>query len=114
MKKIYFYFVCFALLLSGLAGCGDNTDVWGEHILTAEEIAELARQDSIKEAQKNSINANLILEYNAEITILANGYDGKFVYIDTVKIAELFGITTTRMLRKSLGFVLRVQPMPII
>lgn len=97
MKKIYFYFVCFALLLSGLAGCGDNTDVWGEHILTAEEIAELARQDSIKEAQKNSINANLILEYNAEITILANGYDGKFVYIDTVKIAELFGITTTQL-----------------
>lgn len=97
MKKIYFYFVCFALLLSSLAGCGDNTDVWGEHILTAEEIAELARQDSIREAQKNSINANLILEYDAEITILANGYDGAFVYIDTVKIAELFGMTTTQL-----------------
>lgn len=97
MKNIYFYFVCFALLLSGLASCGDNMDVWGGHILTDEEIAELARQDSIKEAQKNSINANLILEYNADITILANGYDGAFVYIDTVKIAELFGITTTQL-----------------
>ncbi len=97
MKKIYFYLVCFALLMSGLVGCGDNTDVWGEHILTDEETAELARQDSIKEAQKNSINANLILEYNAEITILSNGYDGAFVYIDTVKIADLFGITPTQL-----------------
>lgn len=97
MKNIYFYLACFALLISCLVGCGDNTDIWGEHQLTPEEIDELARQDSIREAQRNSINADLILEYEAEIIILANGYDGTFVYIDTVRIAELFGITPTQL-----------------
>lgn len=97
MKKIYFYFICIALLLSGLTGCGDNTDVWGPHTLTAEEIEELNRQDSIKEAQRNTINADLILEYTTEVIILNSGYDGSFVYIDTVQIAELFDITPTQL-----------------
>lgn len=97
MKKLYFYFTCFLLVMTGVVGCGDNTDAWSEHILTADEIAEIARQDSIREAQRNTINANLILEYETEIIMLANGYDGSYVYIDTVKIADLFGITTTQL-----------------
>lgn len=95
--KLLLYFYILVILCVGMTGCGDNSDFCNPHILTEDEIAELARQDSIKEAQKNSINADLIIEYNAEITILANGYDGTFVYIDTVKIAELFNITPTQL-----------------
>lgn len=97
MKKIYLLFLFAAIIILGVSSCGENSDVWGPHTLTQEEIDELARQDSIREAQRNSINADLILEYDAPITILAGGYDGVFVYIDTVKIAELFGITTTQL-----------------
>ncbi len=97
MKKIYLLFLFAAIIILGVSSCGENSDVWGPHTLTQEEIDELARQDSIREAQRNSINADLILEYDAPITILAGGYDGAFVYIDTVKIAELFGITTTQL-----------------
>ena len=45
-----------------------------EHILTQDEINEMARQDSIKEVQKNQINADLILEYQADITISPVSY----------------------------------------
>lgn len=96
MKRLIYFSLLF-ILLFGVTGCGDNTDFCNSHVLTDDEIAEMARQDSIKEAQRNSINADLILEYNAEITILSNGYDGIFVYIDTVKIADLFGMTPTQL-----------------
>ncbi|WP_294591100.1 DUF4859 domain-containing protein [uncultured Bacteroides sp.] len=96
MKRLIYFYILFILFV-GMTGCGDNTDFSNLHILTEDEIAEMARQDSIKEAQKNKINADLILEYNAEIVILANGYDGIMVHIDTVKIAELFGITPTQL-----------------
>lgn len=96
MKRLIYFYIL-SIFLLGVTGCGDNSDFCNPHILTEDEIAELHRQDSIEEAQRSSINADLILEYNAEITILANGYDGTFVYIDTVKIADLFGITTTQL-----------------
>ena len=78
---------------SMITSCGDNTDLWGAHILTDDEIAEMKRQDSIKEAQRNTINADLVLEYTAEVTISSTSYDGVSVPIDCDKIAELFGIS---------------------
>jgi len=98
MKKIYSFLAIFALLLSGMASCGDNTDVWSEHNLTQEEIDELARQDSIKKANQENINANLILRYDVAITISTASYDGATVAIDVDAIAEAFGITTEQLL----------------
>lgn len=70
MKKSIFHVAVLGLLTSIAAiSCDDNTDVCQEHILTQDEINEMARQDSIKEVQKNQINADLILEYQADITI---------------------------------------------
>lgn len=97
MKKISIYFALFAMLLSSMVGCDDNADFWNAHNLTQEEIDELARQDSIKKAQLESINADLILRYDAVFPILSGGYDGAYVEIETDKIAELFGITTTQL-----------------
>lgn len=100
MKKIYFYFAFFAAMLisfGGLTSCGDNEDVWQLHVLTPEEEEELERQRKEKEEQLSKINADLILEYDAEILILSGGYDGIQLYIDTVKIAEEFGITPTQL-----------------
>ena len=87
---------------SMITSCGDNTDFWGAHILTDDEIAEMKRQDSIKEAQRNTINADLVLEYTAEVTISSTSYDGVSVPIDCDKIAELFGISKDDLLA-SLG-----------
>ncbi len=100
MKKLSY--ILSGLLMLGstafLSSCGDNEDFWGPHTLTDAEIAEIARQDSIREAQRNSINADLILEYTAEITISATSYDGVSVPIDVDAIANLFGITTEQLL----------------
>jgi len=98
MKKIYFYTACLAFLIIGIASCGDNTDFWGKHELTQDEIDEIARQDSIREAQKNSINADLKLEYSIDITISKTVYDGAPVTVDLDKIAGLFGITKQQLL----------------
>ena len=95
MKRLSFI-ICSMLMVVGssmITSCGDNTDFWGAHILTDDEIAEMKRQDSIKEAQRNTINADLVLEYTAEVTISSTSYDGVSVPIDCDKIAELFGIS---------------------
>mgnify|MGYP002623619375 CR=1 FL=1 len=100
MKKLSY--ILSGLLMLGstafLSSCGDNDNFWGPHTLTDAEIAEIARQDSIQEAQRNSINADLILEYTAEITISSTSYDGVSVPIDADAIANLFGITTEQLL----------------
>lgn len=96
MKTIYIFLA--ASLLLGVVSCGDNTDFSTLHKLTQDEIDEIARQDSIKEAQKNRINADLILEYTANITISKTLYDGTSLEIEIDKIAELFGITNEELL----------------
>ena len=75
MKTIFKYIPACAFMLAMMASCGDNENFSKEHILTDDELKELARQDSILEAQKNQINADLILEYTANITISSNLYD---------------------------------------
>jgi hypothetical protein len=102
MKNI-FKFLFFALLVIGLTSCGDNMDFSKLHELTDEEAAELARQDSILEAQKTNINAHLILKYNAEINISKTLYDGVSVPIEIDKIAKLFGISEADVLKGIAG-----------
>jgi hypothetical protein len=97
MKKIYLY-IMLITLFAGVIGCADNEDFSTPHDLTTEEQAEIARQDSIEEAQKNKINANLILEYTIEITISGTLYDGVSLPIEINKIAELFGLSEAEVL----------------
>jgi len=97
MKKIYLYIILY-IFVAGLMSCEDNSDFSKLHELTADEIAEIARQDSIEEAQKNNINANLILEYTVEITTSKTLYDGVSLPIEIDKIATLFGISEAELL----------------
>lgn len=85
-----------------LTSCGDNTDFWGPHVLTDDEIAEMERQQHIKDSLRNVINADLVLEYDADVTISASAYDGTTVAVDCDQIAKLFGIAKADLLA-SLG-----------
>ena len=94
MKKLSY--ILSGLLIAGssafFSSCGDNKDFWGPHTLTDDEIAEMARQDSIKQAQRERIDADLILEYNVEFYLSSNAYDGGPVEIDMDKIASELGV----------------------
>jgi hypothetical protein len=98
MKKIFFYMIGLAAFMMGVASCGDNADFSVLHDLTPEEQAELERQDSIRNAQLNKLNADLVLEYAVEITISQTAYDGATVSVEMNKIAELFGISEDEVL----------------
>lgn len=99
MKKSIFYIALLGSLFAlGTTSCGDNENVSVEHVLTQEELDEMERQDSIKNAQMNQINADLILEYTADITLSTVAYDGAQVIVETDKIAELFGISEEDLL----------------
>ena len=98
MKKIYLYIACIASFLGVMTACGDNTDFCLPHILTQDELDEIARQDSIKNEQMNSINADLKLNYTVDIMISQTLYDGASLAIDIDKIAELFEITPEELL----------------
>ncbi|WP_163713698.1 DUF4859 domain-containing protein [Mangrovibacterium lignilyticum] len=97
MNKIYLYIIL-CILTAGFISCEDNADFSSLHELTADEIAEIARQDSIEEAAKNKINANLVLEYSVDITTSGTLYDGVSLPIDIDQIAELFGLTEEEVL----------------
>ena len=98
MKKIHILLILALVITAGLFSCDDNEDFSSMHVLTDDEIAEIARQDSIAEAQKNMINADLILEYSMNMTISGTSYDGGTVEIELDKIAEAFGITEEELL----------------
>jgi len=98
MKKFLIYIAVLTSLMTGFASCGDNEDFSTPHVLTADEIAEQKRQDSILNAQKYHINADLILDYSVEITTSSTLYDGTTLEIDLDKIATLFGITKEELL----------------
>lgn len=100
MNKLV-YFVCVVLATVSTAiftSCGDNEGFSNPHNLTDEEIAEMDRQQHVKDSLKNVINADLILEYNVEITISSNSYDGALCPVECDKIAEKFGISKESLL----------------
>jgi hypothetical protein len=97
MKKIHIYFIL-SMLIAGFFGCKDNDDFSSLHELTDDEIAEIARQDSIAKAQKEYINADLILDYTFDVVVSASLYDGGSLPIEMDKIAELFGISEADIL----------------
>lgn len=97
MKKLYIY-ILLSVLIGGLISCEDYDEFSKLHDLTDAEIAEIARQDSIEKAQKEMINADLLLEYTVEITTSGSNYDGAPVTIEINKIAELFSISEADVL----------------
>jgi len=93
MKKQIILPTLLALLtVPFISSCGDNEDFTANHILTQDELAEMHRQDSIAEAQRSSINADLILEYDINFFISASSYDGTSVDIDMAQIAQFMGV----------------------
>lgn len=86
-----------AMMTMGLTSCGDNEDMSNPHVLTDDEIAEMKRQDSIKQDQMNRINADLILEYTVE-DYPTSQWTNKSLSIDFTKISELFGLTTEEII----------------
>jgi len=103
MKKLCIYIAILTSLMTGFASCGDNEDFSTPHVLTDDEIAELKRQDSILEAQKHKINADLELDYAVEVPISSTDYAGTTLEIDLDKIATLFGITKEELLKGIAG-----------
>lgn len=99
MKKLS-YIMCALLLFTSVgifSSCGDNTDFWGIHQLTDEEIAEMERQQRIADSLKSVINADLILTYVVEDYPLT-GWNNNELFIETDKIAELFGLTEEQVI----------------
>lgn len=88
-----------AALLAGIialpmmTSCGDNENFSVDHVLTADELAEMRRQDSIAEVMRNTINADLVLTYDCEFYVSESSYDGTTVTVDIDQIAQLFGLT---------------------
>lgn len=93
MKRLVYICILFTLF-AGIIGCGDNSDFSNPHVLTADEVAELHRQDSLDSVRRAQINADLILEYTVE-SYAASTWGGadKSLEIDLEKIGELFGLT---------------------
>ena len=99
MKKLSY--ILSGLLLFGavslLSSCGDNENFWGPHTLTDDELAEIARQDSIKQAMRERIDADLILYYFVE-TYVSSSWTNDVVEIEADKIGELFGMTAEQVI----------------
>lgn len=97
MKKLLYLGAAALITSLGMASCDDNTDFSKVHVLSDDEIAEMARQDSIKQAQMAMINADFIHDYTVEFYISENSYEGAFLEIDTRKMAQDFGISETEL-----------------
>ena len=102
MKKVFYYLVVFSVLFGGFIACEENLKD-KEKELTPEELEELRRQDSLKEAQKNTINADLVLTYEVNIPISASSYGGTDLEIELNKIAQAFELTEEQVLNGIAG-----------
>lgn len=94
MKKIFLVMAAFVMAMPfGFTSCGDNDDISNPHVLTDDEIAEMKRQDSIKQAQLSKIDADLVLEYMVEDYVSASNWTNKSLEIDLEAIGKVFGLT---------------------
>lgn len=97
MKKIFLYVVMCVTTLGFMASCGDNEDVSAPHVLTDDEIAEIARQEEEESIARTKWDVAKMWEYETSFFISANAYDGALVEIDTVEIAEYLGLTPEQL-----------------
>lgn len=97
MKKIT-YLMILAILTPllglGLASCDDNTDFSKAHVLTDEELAELARQKEIADSLAQIINADTILVYTVSDYPAPEGvWNTQSFELDYGAFAEVFDLT---------------------
>ena len=97
MKKIFLYVVMCVTTLGFMASCGDNEDVSAPHVLTDDEIAEIARQEEEESIARTKWDVAKMWEYETSFFVSANAYDGALVEIDTVEIAEYLGLTPEQL-----------------
>lgn len=104
MKKLSIYSALAAVVaLPMVSSCGDNENFCVDHVLTAEELAEMRRQDSIAEVQRNTINADLVLNYSCEFYVSETSYDGCTLPIPMDQVAQLFGLSNEEVLNGIAG-----------
>ena len=99
MKKLS-YILSAPLLVASmgmLSSCSDNENFSNLHVLTQDELDEMARQQRIADSLKTVINADLILSYVVEDYPLT-GWHNNELKIETDKIAALFGLTEEQVI----------------
>lgn len=95
MKSLKYIFLLPVLIFAlgiGIQSCSDNTDFSKPHILTDDEMAELARQQRVRDSLMQVINADTIIIYDFNLTI-SNGYDGGFIALDLDALAKTFNLS---------------------
>lgn len=99
MKKLSYILSALLLLASMgmLSSCSDNENFSNLHVLTQDELDEMARQQRIADSLKTVINADLILSYIVEDYPLT-GWHNNELKIETDKIAALFGLTEEQVI----------------
>lgn len=102
MKKIIYILasaIVAPLLAVGVSSCGDNTDFTRAHILTDEEMSELARQKHIADSLAQVINADAIQYVEVEDYVAPDGiWSSKSFEIDTKLMAETFELTEDQVM----------------
>ena len=101
MKKIFLYLFMAVTVLGGLTSCGDNEDFSSIHVLTDDEIAELERQQRVKDSLKNVIPAEFVYEYDVELLVGSTGYEGQKLEIDLAGIAKDLGCSEMGLIHKA-------------
>lgn len=100
MKKIFLYIVMCVTTLGLMTSCGDNEDFSSIHVLTDDEIAEMERQQHIKDSLKNVIPAEFVYEYNVDL-LVGKSYEGQKLEIDLDAIANDLGCTKEGIIYKA-------------
>lgn len=83
----------------GIQSCSDNTDFSKPHILTDDEMAELARQQRVRDSLMTVINADSIVITEVNLIASASSYDGTTVELDYHAAAVTFGLTDEQVIQ---------------
>lgn len=96
MKNLYYIFLLplLMLVMGGLTtACEDNENYSSLHVLTDDELAELARQQRVRDSLAQVINADTVIDIELTDYPITNWSGGQNVYLDIDAVAELFGLT---------------------
>lgn len=83
----------------GIQSCSDNTDFSKPHILTDSEMAELLRQQRVRDSLMSVINADSIVVTTVNLVASASSYDGVKLVLDHHAAAETFGLTDEEIIQ---------------
>ncbi len=100
MKRLIYTLLLPALLLLPcmvLTSCDDYTDFSNPHILTDDELAEMARQKRIADSLRQVINADAIIEVTV-IDYPTTMWGGQLLTLDFTKACEVFELTEDEIL----------------